>query len=85
MTQFLPESQQDTQYFAQNLRSPQFLQALDVLSDALNSENAVALFMEMGLDQKFLQKHYGVEAFIRALEEWGSKQPKVEEKPQDNK
>ena len=29
-------------------------------------------------DQKFLQKHYGVEAFIRALEEWGAKQPKQE-------
>lgn len=30
--------------------------------------------MELGLDQKYLQKHYGVEAFLRALVEWAKKQ-----------
>jgi hypothetical protein len=58
------------------VRSPQFLQALDVLSDALNSENALSLFMEMGLNQKFLQKHYGVHAFLAALIEWGKSNKK---------
>jgi hypothetical protein len=39
-----------------------------VLTDALNSENIIPLFMELGLDQKFLQKSYGVHAFLKALE-----------------
>jgi hypothetical protein len=49
-----------------------------VLSDALNSENVIPLFMELGLDQKHLKKHYGVHAFLLALQEWAEKQ--VEEK-----
>lgn len=60
----------DRKYISSNLRSPQFQQALDVLSDALNSENAIPLFMELGLNQQYLQKHYGVEAFLMALIEW---------------
>lgn len=36
------------------------MQALDALSDALNSENALPLFMELGLNQEFLHKNYGV-------------------------
>ncbi len=36
------------------------MQALDVLSDAFNSENSIGLFMELGLDQKFLYSHFGV-------------------------
>jgi hypothetical protein len=51
---------------------------VDVLTDALNSENAIPLFMELGLDQKHLRNHYGVHAFLKALEEWAQKQPKKE-------
>lgn len=63
------------------MRSPQFQQALDVLSDALNSENVFPLFMELGLDQKYLKQNYGVHAFLLALQEWANKsQEKKEEK-----
>ena len=35
----------------------------------------------MGLDQKYLYSYYGVEAFLRALADWGKKQnEKKEEK-----
>ena len=30
--------------------------------------------MELGLDQKFLKQNYGVHAFLKALEDWASKQ-----------
>lgn len=33
----MPEEHKDTQHIPSSIRSPQFLQALDVLSDALNS------------------------------------------------
>jgi hypothetical protein len=49
-----------------------------VLSDALNSENVIPLFMEMGLDQKHLKKNFGVHAFLLALQEWAEKQEKLE-------
>jgi hypothetical protein len=65
----LPEEQRGKEHIPSNLRSPQFQQAADVLSDALNSENVIPLFMELGLDQTFLKKHYGVHAFLLALQE----------------
>jgi hypothetical protein len=53
---------------------------MDVLSDALNSENAIPLFMEIGLNQQFLHKHYGLEAFLLALvEKYKGKHEKKEE------
>jgi hypothetical protein len=35
--------------------------------------------MELGLDQKYLRTHYGVHAFLKALEEWAQKNQKKEE------
>jgi hypothetical protein len=32
--------------------------------------------MELGLDQKYLKNHYGVHAFLKALEDWSQKQKK---------
>ncbi len=37
MLEYLPEQQQDIKNFNSNIRSAQFLQATDALSDALNS------------------------------------------------
>ncbi len=34
--------------------------------------------MELGLDQKYLRTHYGVHAFLKALEEWAQKNQKKE-------
>jgi len=45
LIEYLPEEQKDVSHLASNIRSPQFQQAVDVLSDALNSENAIPLFM----------------------------------------
>lgn len=56
---------------------------MDVLSDALNSENAISLFMELGLDQNYLHSYYGVEAFLRALVEWGKKQNQQQEEKKE--
>ena len=83
--EYLPGEQRDLQHLASNLRSPQFQQAVDVLSDALNSENAIPLFMELGLDQKYLKNHYGVHAFVKALDEWGAKNAPKEEKKEEKK
>ena len=71
MIEYLPDEQQDIKKFDSNVRSAQFLQATDALSDALNSETAIAIFAEMGLNQNYLHKHYGVHAFIKALIDWG--------------
>ena len=65
----MPEEQKGEEHIASNVRSPQFQQAFDVLSDALNSENVLPLFMEMQLDQKYLKKNYGVHAFLLAIQE----------------
>lgn len=56
------------EHIASNVRSPQFQQAVDALTDALNSENVFPLFMEMGLDQKYIKSNYGVHAFLLALQ-----------------
>lgn len=56
----MPDEHKDKKYLSTTVHSPQFLQALDVLSDALNSENALPIFMEMGLSQTHLEKNYGV-------------------------
>ena len=53
-----------------------------MLSDALNSENVIPLFMEMGLDQGYLKRHYGVHAFLVALQE---KERKGEGKKEEEK
>ena len=73
MLEFLPDEQKGAEHIASNVRSPQFQQAFDVLSDALNSENVIPLFMEMGLDQKYLKNHYGVHAFLIAMHEKSKK------------
>lgn len=41
----MPEQHKDAQHVPSSLRSPQMQQAMEVLSDALNSENALPLFM----------------------------------------
>lgn len=56
----MPDEMKESKFIASNVRSPQFQQALDILSDALNGENAIPLFMELGLNQKHLQQNYGV-------------------------
>jgi hypothetical protein len=76
LLEFLPEEQRSVEFIASNLRSPQFQQSADTLSDALNSENVIPLFLEMNLDQKHLKQHYGVHAFLHALQEWAAKQEK---------
>lgn len=63
----LPNEQQTKQDFKDTLHSPQLQQAVEALNDALNTENAIGLFHEMHLDPSFLQKYYGVEAFLKAL------------------
>lgn len=67
LAEFLPEEQQKLEFFDKNVRSAQFMQALDALSDALNSETGISIFAEMGLNQNHLKKHYGVHAFLKAL------------------
>lgn len=37
LAEFLPEEQKEVSHLASNIRSPQFQQAVDVLTDALNS------------------------------------------------
>ena len=37
LLEFMPEEMRDPKFISSNLRSPQYQQALDVLSDALNS------------------------------------------------
>jgi hypothetical protein len=58
-----------------NLTSPQFQQALESLSSALNSENLPYIMQSFGLDASKVYNHInGVEAFIKAINEKFNKQ-----------
>jgi hypothetical protein len=62
----LPEGQQTKEDFVENISSPQFQQALESLSSALNSENFPYIMQSFGLENKGL---FGVESFVKALTE----------------
>lgn len=64
----LPETQQNKQALFDNLSSPQFQQALEQLSSALNSENLTAILQSFQLNLNTAQKcPNGVEAFIKCI------------------
>ncbi|MCQ2819856.1 MAG: hypothetical protein MJ252_21535 [archaeon] len=70
----MPEGQQNMQGFQDNITSPQFLQALNHLSAALNSENLSAVIASFGLNLATAAKCLnGVEAFIRCIIEKNKK------------
>ena len=46
----LPEGQQNKEGLKQNLKSPQYLQAVDSLENALCSEEGLTVLISMGLD-----------------------------------
>lgn len=64
----LPENQKTSQGLHDNISSPQFLQGLDSLTYALNSENLPAIISSFGLDMEEANKYAnGVEAFIKCI------------------
>ena len=64
----LPENQKTSQGLHDNISSPQFLQGLDSLTYALNSENLPAIISSFGLDMDEANKYAnGVEAFIKCI------------------
>lgn len=65
----LPEGQQTKEGLKDNLKSPQFLQALDSLEYALNSESGTAVLLSLGLDPDmfFVTQGDGVEALLKGL------------------
>ena len=64
----LPENQKTSQGLHDNISSPQFLQGLDALTYALNSENLPAIISSFGLDMDEANKYAnGVEAFIKCI------------------
>jgi hypothetical protein len=66
----LPETQQNKEQFIENIRSPQFQQALESLSSALNSENLPYILQSFGLNSQSNRSSFnGVETFIKAIVE----------------
>lgn len=64
----LPEGQQSKEHYLDNVTSPQFRQALESLTEALNSENFFSVIQSFGLDSKIAQGSLdGVEAFIKCI------------------
>eukprot|EP00825_Cyclidium_porcatum_P009566 TRINITY_DN14899_c0_g1_i2.p1 TRINITY_DN14899_c0_g1~~TRINITY_DN14899_c0_g1_i2.p1 ORF type:complete len:340 (+),score=72.78 TRINITY_DN14899_c0_g1_i2:80-1099(+) len=81
LIKLLPEGQQDQNGLLQNLKSPQFQQAVDQLDQALNSSEIQTILVSFGLDTNVLQKTFdGNEALYLALE----KQYKQPEQPKPN-
>jgi hypothetical protein len=81
LIKLLPANQQNTQGFHNNIKSPQFLQALGQLESALNSENLQAIIQSFKLDLNVVQKYSnGVEAFIRGIIEKYKKKDENEKK-----
>ena len=68
----LPDDQQTPEGLRENLKSPQFLQALETLEQALSSEEGAAVLMSMGLDANYFYQTYdGVDALYNALIKYG--------------
>ena len=64
----LPENQKNMQGLHENIASPQFVQGLDSLTEALNSENLPAIISSFGLDMEEAGKYAnGVEAFVKCI------------------
>ena len=71
----LPEGQQTLEDLKLNLKSPQFLQALDSLEYALNSEAGYSVLMSMGIDPKIFYENGGDgnDALYKGLEKMWKK------------
>ena len=64
----LPENQKNMQGLHENIASPQFVQGLDSLTEAVNSENLPAIISSFGLDMEEAGKYAnGVEAFVKCI------------------
>lgn len=63
----LPEEQQTKEYYIKNFSSPQFYDALNSFSSALNSENYKVILSSFELNDKEFDNKYGVEGFIYAI------------------
>ena len=70
---YLPESQRSPQAFREQLRSPQFQQALARLSATLNGPQYAAVMASLGLPYA-TQTEFGVEGFLRAIQELADKE-----------
>jgi hypothetical protein len=64
----LPEAQKSNYHYRQIISSPQFIQAINQLSDALNSENYQMLLMSFGLNIADASgAKDGIEGFIKCI------------------
>jgi hypothetical protein len=63
----LPEGQQSKEYYMKNVASPQFHEALNSLTSALNSENFALILNSFGLNTNDTKNLIGVEGLINAL------------------
>lgn len=64
----LPEGRQTVEEFKETLKSPQFLQALDSLDKAVNSESGDGVLASLNLDpSSFLQNFDGSDALYKEL------------------
>mmetsp|Transcript_35089 Transcript_35089/g.39819 ORF Transcript_35089/g.39819 Transcript_35089/m.39819 type:complete len:310 (+) Transcript_35089:39-968(+) len=80
LKEHLPEGYQTEEGFKESIRSPQFRQALDALTSAVNSEQITAVITSLGLDTTVLgQSTDGVDALVRALEKESEGQRKSNE------
>lgn len=69
LTPLLPEGQQNIEGLKDNLKSPQFLQAMESLEYALNSESGTAVLLSIGIDPDLFFKSQGdgVEALLKGM------------------
>ena len=69
LVQHLPEGQQTSDHLMANLTSPQLLQAMNSLTEAIeqSGENLEMMFLMCGLDTADLHSGDGMEALIKAF------------------
>lgn len=64
----LPEGQQSQNYYTKNISSPQFIQAIQSFSEALNSENYDIILSSFGLNYSDAKDAKdGVEGLIKCI------------------
>jgi hypothetical protein len=68
LAEFLPEGQVTAENLRENIRSPQFQQAVSMFNQALRTGQLAGIMSSFGLDASSVGQHATIEDFLRAIQ-----------------
>jgi len=68
LAEYLPEGQVNAENLRENIRSPQFQQAVSMFNQALRTGQLAGIMSSFGLDPSSLGPHSTIEDFLRAIQ-----------------